>query len=101
MYQGIRPAAALAAVLSAVLLAACSTTTKIDANKAAGLVQSQIHGNSVKVKSVTCPSGITAKTGGTFNCTVTFADGTSGTTGIKMTDDKGDIVTLGGLHINK
>jgi uncharacterized lipoprotein len=97
MRRGSRLVVVLVAISAVAGLAGCSTETKIDSAKAEDLVKSIIHGNSVPVKSVSCPDDITAKTGGTFDCTVTFANGQKATTGLKMTDDSGNVKSLGGL----
>jgi hypothetical protein len=54
----------------------------------------------VKAKSVSCPSDVTAKAGGTFTCHVTLVNGADGsqknaTVTIHMTDSSGH-VELGG-----
>ena len=93
--RGPRLVIALVFASSVVGLAACSSETKIDSSKAEDLVRSVVHG--APVKSVTCPDDITAKQGGTFECTVTFENGQQATTGVKMTDNDGNVETLGGL----
>jgi Domain of unknown function (DUF4333) len=101
MRRGPRLVIALVAVFALVGLVGCSTETKIDPDKAAALVKDNIHGNSVPVDSVDCPDDVTAKEGGTFDCTVNFADGKQATTTIKMTDNDGTIETVGGLKLVK
>ena len=86
-----------AAVLPVLALAGC--TSEIDNNKADQLIRQAVaKGNGVvKVKSVNCPSGVTAKAGGTFDCKLTLtqvSDGSthSGTVTVHMTDSKGHVV---------
>ncbi len=96
--RGVRRARAgvvALALLPAFALAGCSTT--IDNGKAESLIrQSVSQAGNFKVKSVSCPSGVTAKAGGTFTCklTVTSASGGSehsGTVTIHMEDSKGHV----------
>jgi hypothetical protein len=56
------------AVVPAFALAACGTTT-IDPSKAAALIKKDL-ASGVTAKSVHCPSGVKAKAGTTFSCTV-------------------------------
>jgi VCBS repeat-containing protein len=85
---------AAAAVVPAFAIAGCATT--IDNGKAEQLIRSSINSSGrAKVKSVSCPSGVTAKAGGSFTCqlSVTAADGSThnGTVTIHMTDSKGHV----------
>ena len=79
----------LALPLLAAGLAGCSSS--IDDGKAekavSKLVESQI---AVQVKSVKCPSGLTAKKGDTFACTVRAQDGSTGKAIVTEKDDKGN-----------
>jgi hypothetical protein len=83
------------AVVPALALAGCSN--EIDSGKAEQLIRNAtphaFTGN-VRVKSVSCPSGVTAKSGGTFNCKVTLVNQTdgstkSGTVTVHMTNSSG------------
>lgn len=84
-----------AAVLPALALAGCSTT--IDNGKAEQLIRQSVSGaGNFKVKSVSCPSGVTAKAGGTFSCNLTVTQNSngsqhSGTVTIHMEDSKGHV----------
>jgi VCBS repeat-containing protein len=85
---------AVAAVVPALAVAGCATT--IDNGKAEQLIRNSINSTgNAKVKSISCPSGVTAKSGGTFTCqlTVTATDGSthSGTVTLHMTDSKGHV----------
>jgi hypothetical protein len=88
------------ALVPAFALAGCGTN-EIDANKAGQLVRKAVaQGNgTVKLKSVSCPSGVTVKKGGTFVCKVSLTESStgavhSGTVTVHMTDSNGQI-TLG------
>ena len=83
-----------AAVVPAFLLAGCTKT--IDSNGAEKLIRNSVNSaGNVKVKSVSCPSDVTAKGGGTFDCklTVTAPNGSqhSGTVTIHMLDSNGHV----------
>jgi hypothetical protein len=83
------------AVAPALALAGCGTTT-IDSGKAAQLIRNAVNSaGNVKVKSVSCPDGVTAKKGATFDCklTVTAPDGSvhNGTVTIHQLDANGHI----------
>jgi NAD(P)H-hydrate repair Nnr-like enzyme with NAD(P)H-hydrate epimerase domain len=83
------------AVVPALALAGCSN--EIDSGKAEQLIRAattKLFASDIHVKSVSCPSGVTAKTGGTFNCNITLvsaADGAtkSGTVTVHMTNSSG------------
>jgi VCBS repeat-containing protein len=87
---------ASAVVAPALALAGCGTTV-IDSGKAEKLVrQSVAAAGNFKVKSVSCPTNVTPKAGGSFNCQLTVtsnADGTSqsGTVTIHETDANGHV----------
>jgi len=70
---------AAAALVPALALAGCGTAT-IDNGEAEQLVRQAIaRGNgSVKVKSVSCPSGVTDKAGATFDCKVSLMQVSNG-----------------------
>jgi len=82
------PLLLLAAV--AVPLAGCAR--EIDSAKAersiARTVADQV---GAEVRSVECPDGLTAEKGDTFECTVTGADGSSGTAQVTERDDRGTV----------
>jgi VCBS repeat-containing protein len=85
---------AAVAVVPAFLLAGCTKT--IDNSGAEKLIRSSIDSaGKAKVKSVSCPSDVTAKAGGSFDCklTVTAPDGSehSGTVTIHMLDSNGHV----------
>jgi hypothetical protein len=85
------------AVVPAFLLAGCTKT--IDNSGAEKLIRNSIDSaGKAKVKSVSCPSDVTAKAGGTFDCklSVTLADGSehSGTVTVHMDDANGHV------HVN-
>ncbi len=85
---------AVAAVVPALAIAGCATT--IDNGKAEQLIRNSINSaGRARVKSISCPSGVTAKAGGTFTCqlTVTTPDGAthSGSVTLHMTDSKGHV----------
>jgi hypothetical protein len=73
-------------------LSACSVSYgvshEIDHAKAENFLSSNIHPTP---KSVTCPSGVKEKKGGTFACAVKLADGKTASVTIHMTDDKGGV----------
>jgi hypothetical protein len=88
---------AAAAVVPAFALAGCSST--IDSSKANQLVRKAVaNGNgTLKLKSVDCPDGVTAKAGATFTCKVSLtqvSDGSvhSGTVTVHMTNSSGRVV---------
>jgi hypothetical protein len=84
-----------AVVVPAFALAGCSST--IDSGKAEQLIRQDIAGGSgaAKVTSVSCPSDVTAKAGGTFTCKLSIraGDGSlhSGTVTLHMTDSSGHV----------
>jgi hypothetical protein len=88
---------AAAAVLPALLLTGCTKT--IDNSGAEKLIRNSINSaGNVKVQSVSCPSDVTAKAGGSFDCklSVTAPDGSthSGTVTVHMDDSNGHV------HVN-
>jgi hypothetical protein len=77
-------------LLAAILLAGCAT--QIDNKKAEKFITKQVEQRiGGEVKSVDCPSGLTAKKGKTFDCTVTGADGTTGKLTVTEKDSKGNV----------
>lgn len=73
-------------IFGVLVLIGALSPTKIDATKAENLVRSHING----AQSVTCPSGIEAKSGRTFDCTVTLTDGSTETVTLHINDDSGN-----------
>lgn len=94
------PVRATLLLLPAVLvLAGCSKG--IDEKKAEGFIKKTVAQQvGAKVKDVRCPSGLTAKKGETFTCTVSGADGSSGKMLVKEKDDQGNVnVTAPFIHV--
>ena len=89
MNRRLAPAVLLAVAL-VVVLAGCAR--EIDQAKAEKYITKAV-GDEIgaKVKSVDCPSGLTAKKGETFECTVVGTDGSKGTTKVIEKDDKGSV----------
>ena len=88
------PGVVAAVAVSACLLAGCTKT--IDSGGAEKLIRNSVDSaGNVKVKSVSCPSDVTAKAGGKFDCklTVTAPNGSehSGTVTIHMLDSNGHV----------
>jgi hypothetical protein len=84
----------LVAASVALALAGCSTSTiEIDQKKAEGLARKVADYGTLRLKSVKCPSGEKAKKGATFDCDLTYVDGSAGKITIHQTDDKGSIRT--------
>jgi hypothetical protein len=85
--------------LAALALSGCSKS--IDSDKAEKFIAKSV-GSQVgaKVKSVSCPTGLTAKKGETFECTVTGTDGTTGKTTVTEKDDQGNVsVSAPFIHV--
>ena len=79
-------------------LAGCSASTggiTIDHEKAEGVARKVADSGTIRLKSVSCPSGIDAKKGADFDCDLVYEDGTKGTITIHQTDDKGSVRTSG------
>jgi hypothetical protein len=85
---------ALIAITAAVALAGCGSTT-IDKKKAEDLARQVADSGTVKTKSISCPSNVKVKRGGTFSCDLVYTDGTKGTITLHMNDDKGNVSTKG------
>jgi hypothetical protein len=89
----MRFASTLAPAAVAGLLVAGCGTTEIDHSKAETLIKGSIaKAGNVTAKSVTCPSGVKAKKGGTLTCKITLTDGRTATATVHMTNDSGHIV---------
>jgi len=81
------------AVATAFLAGGCGTGKfTIDHKKAEDLAR-QVGAFRGAVKSASCPSGIKAKKGDDFDCTLVYADGVRRTITIHQLDDKGRIRT--------
>jgi hypothetical protein len=77
-------------LLAAIALAGCAK--EIDDKKAEKFIADNVEQQTgARVKSVACPSGLTAKKGGTFDCDVTGEDGTTGEAKITEKDDQGNV----------
>jgi hypothetical protein len=93
-----------AAVLSALALAGCGTTTIDNVKLQDSISQDVAAAGSFKVKSVSCPSDVAPKAGTTLSCKISVtknSDGSvhSGTVTVHMTDAKGH-VTISGSDFN-
>jgi hypothetical protein len=87
------------AVALAVLIAGCGQTT-IDQKGAEGLAKKVANSGTVKLTSVSCPSGLKAKKGADFDCKLVYQDGTKGTITLHQLDDKGHVRTAGSdIHV--
>ena len=84
---------------AAVVLTGCAK--EIDDKKAESFIADSVREQvGARVASVSCPTGITAKKGGTFECTVTGSDGTSGKAKVTMKDDEGNVaVSAPFIHV--
>jgi hypothetical protein len=91
----------LFALSCVVFLAGCSAgDTKIDQKEAEKLARKIADSGRVRVQTVSCPSGVKAKKGESFDCALVYADGTKGTITIQQLDDEGRIRTAGSdIHI--
>ncbi len=89
----MRIASTLAPAAVAGLLVAGCGTNEIDPKKADKLItESVAKGGNFTAKSVKCPSGVKAKKGGTFTCSLTLSNGRTATATVHMTNDSGHIV---------
>jgi Domain of unknown function (DUF4333) len=85
-----RPALFLPLLVASVAVTGCSKT--IDAKKGEKFITKQVEGRiGIQVKTVKCPSGLTAKKGATFDCTVTATDGSTGKAQVTEKDAKGNV----------
>ncbi len=73
----------------------------IDSTKAEDTIEASLERSlHEKIKAVDCPSDIEVETGGTFTCTVDFADGPQEIATLKIRNKDADI-SLVGLGTNK
>lgn len=77
------PVAGVLVIGSALLASGCTKTLDN------GSVQSAIMKNFPTIKSISCPSGVNAKTGTTFTCTATNVDGSTTQYDAIETDNNG------------
>lgn len=77
------PVAGVLVIGSALLASGCTKTLD------QGSVQSAIKKNFPTIKSISCPSGVNAKTGTTFTCTATNVDGSTTQYTAVETDNNG------------
>jgi hypothetical protein len=92
---------AVALVAAAAVTAWGCGTTQIDHAKAEKLIRDLVsQGGNTSVTSVSCPSGINAKAGTSFTCSVKLANGRSGTVTEHIQDSSGTLfVGPGDLHL--
>lgn len=84
-----RPLAALPLIAACSALSACGTPT-IDAKNAESVIHSAV-GRHEQPTSITCPSGVKAQKDKTFDCRLSYRDGTKATMTLHMTDDSGQL----------
>lgn len=70
-------------------------STKIDPDDAATLARKVVDSGEIKSRAIDCPSDVEAESGKTFDCDVTWADGTTGKLTFHMTSDDGDVRAAG------
>jgi hypothetical protein len=88
----MRASLALIAI-AAVLIGGCGSN-EIDTKRAEDLIAENVREEiGAEVKSVSCPTGVKAKKGDTFECTVTGSDGTTGKATVTQEDDEGNVKT--------
>lgn len=79
-------------VVPVLVVALTGCAKSIDTKKAEKFITKTVEDQTgAEVKSVKCPSGLTAKKGGKFTCTVTGTDGSSGKANIIEKDDQGNV----------
>ena len=77
-------------VLLAAAIAGCGELT-LDSSKAERLARKVAGLGNLKLTSVSCPDGVTAKKGADFTCKLVFAHGSKGTITIHQTNGDGAI----------
>jgi hypothetical protein len=76
----------LAPLALALALVACDK--RVDHSRAEDLVRSSLRGQGLELALVTCPQGVVAKPGTSFECTGKDDDGTVGTIDVKIEADE-------------
>ncbi len=94
-------APALWLLLAVLVLPGCSKG--IDSAKAEKFIKTTVAKQvGADVESVECPSGLTAKKGESFTCTVAGADGSSGKMTVTESDDQGHVkVSAPFIHVRE
>jgi hypothetical protein len=87
-----RALVAASLVIVALGVAACSSTYTIDHKKGEKFLTGVLKPTGLQFTTVSCPSGLKAKQGDTFDCTVTGVDGSKGNITLKETNNKGHVV---------
>jgi hypothetical protein len=83
-----------------VLVAGCGDTT-IDQKGAEKLARQVADSGQIRLKTVSCPSGLKAKKGASFDCDLVYADGTKATITLHQLDDTGHVRTTGrDIHVS-
>lgn len=88
-----RCGAPVAALVAGAVLGACSvsSTTTIDAGRAEGEIETLVTDAGLAVADVSCPEGVEAVGGGSFDCEVTTDDDVTFEMVVTMTDDDGTV----------
>ena len=79
---------ALPAAAAVLALGACGTTshtTTVDSTSIETGIQQQLSSPSADVTKTSCPSGVTSKTGTTFECSVSWSNGATGKVKVTQT----------------
>jgi hypothetical protein len=81
---------------AAPLVAGCGASVSvgsitIDHDKAQKMLVDGITGGTVAGRSATCPTGVDAEKGKTFDCTVTWENGATATATVHIISDEGEI----------
>ena len=77
---------------AAVGMAGCEVSVgdkTIDAGSVEDQIKKNVEDQGGTVTAVDCPGGQEAKTGNTFDCEITFGDGTTRTAVVELVDDEG------------
>lgn len=78
-------------IVPLLVLSVVACATRIDHSKVEQSIKDELKTKGVTMASVTCPDKITAKAGGTFDCTGTDDQGTNAKFTVTMKDDQGSI----------